>query len=211
MKVSTTGYKRNSKDKKHKQLYIPGDVLTMLGVDDYVQATPVYPNGSYGGSVTMKPGVPTYNFPGAAGVIEQKLDKFALGGPGDPNKPIYSATKSNPEFQTINGKYVFTLPDGTTWAESKLERAQSISNYLQNGWGFTGERLANGEPAWSRIPKEDIKPKEPIIEDVKIYSDPDVQKVLVNTPEGDITKLQNIKTKKFIGYEVSGKPLSIYL
>lgn len=79
MKVSTTGYKRNSKDKKHKQLYIPGDVLTMLGVDDYVQATPVYPNGSYGGSVMMKPGVPTYNFPGAAGVIEQKLPQAQLG------------------------------------------------------------------------------------------------------------------------------------
>ena len=79
MKVSTTGYKRNSKDKKHKQLYIPGDVLTMLGVDDYVQATPVYPNGSYGGSVTMKPGVPTYNFPGAAGVIEQKLPQAQKG------------------------------------------------------------------------------------------------------------------------------------
>lgn len=84
MKVSTTGYKRNSKDKKHKQLFIPGDQsgntnLTMLGVDHYVQATPVYPNGNFGGSIMMRPGVPTYNFPGAMGVIEQKLPKAQDG------------------------------------------------------------------------------------------------------------------------------------
>jgi len=88
MKVSTTGYKKNSKDKKHKELFIPGDALTMLGVEDYVQATPVYPDGNFGGSVMMKPGVPSYNFPGAMGVIEQKVPlrqnenllKFAAGG-----------------------------------------------------------------------------------------------------------------------------------
>jgi hypothetical protein len=73
MKVSTTGYKRNSKDKKHKQLYIPGDVLTMLGVDDYVSATPQYPDGSLGQTTTMTPGTPRISFPGAVGVIEKKL------------------------------------------------------------------------------------------------------------------------------------------
>jgi hypothetical protein len=79
MKVSTTGYKRNSKDKKHKQLYIPGDVLTMLGVDDYVNATPQYPNGSLGQTTTMKPGTPRISFPGAVGVIEEKLPQAQLG------------------------------------------------------------------------------------------------------------------------------------
>ena len=79
MKVSTTGYKRNSKDKKHKQLYIPGDILTMLGVDDYVQATPQYPNGSLGQTTTMAPGTPRISFPGAMGVIEEKLPKAELG------------------------------------------------------------------------------------------------------------------------------------
>jgi len=79
MKVSTTGYKRNSKDKKHKQLYIPGDILTMLGVDDYVSATPQYPDGSLGQTTTMTPGTPRISFPGAVGVIEEKLPKAQLG------------------------------------------------------------------------------------------------------------------------------------
>lgn len=214
MKVSTTGYKRNSKDKKHKQLYIPGDVLTMLGVDDYVSATPQYPDGSLGQTTTMAPGTPRISFPGAVGVIEEKLPEFALGGPGDPDKPIYTATKSNPEFQIINGKYVFTLPDGSTWAESKLERAQSISNYLKNGWGFTGERLANGEPAWSRIrtteqPQNVVEPKAAVIPDTTKQYQPGIQRVQVNTDKGDVIKLQDIKTKKFMGYEVSGKPLNM--
>ena len=79
MKVSTTGYKRNSKDKKHKQLYIPGDILTMLGVDDYVQATPQYSDGSLGQTTTMAPGTPRISFPGAVGVIEKKLPKAQDG------------------------------------------------------------------------------------------------------------------------------------
>ena len=83
MKVSTTGYKRNSKDKKHKQLYIPGDILTMLGVDDYVQATPQYPDGSLGKTTTMAPGVPRISFPGAVGVIEKKLPKAQYGNQKD--------------------------------------------------------------------------------------------------------------------------------
>ena len=98
MKVSTTGYKKNSKDKKHKELFIPGNpdtgntLLTMLGVEDYVQATPVYPNGNFGGSVMMKPGVPSYNFPGAMGVIEQKLPKAQKG------KPVYVESKNDPQY-----------------------------------------------------------------------------------------------------------------
>ena len=100
MKVSTTGYKRNSKDKKHKQLYIPGDILTMLGVDDYVQATPQYPDGSLGKTTTMAPGVPRISFPGAVGVIEKKLPKAQLG------VPYYA----NPKYQNLTNKELDALP-----------------------------------------------------------------------------------------------------
>lgn len=94
MKVSTTGYKRNSKDKKHKQLYIPGDILTMLGVDDYVQATPQYPDGSLGKTTTMAPGVPRISFPGAVGVIEEKLPQAQKG-----KNILYVNSKNDPAYK----------------------------------------------------------------------------------------------------------------
>lgn len=77
LKVSTTGYKENSKDKNLKELYVPSPNLTMTNVSKRVKATPVYENGGYGMPITMMPGVPTYSFPGAMGVIEEK---FANGG-----------------------------------------------------------------------------------------------------------------------------------
>jgi hypothetical protein len=77
LKVSTTGYKENSKDKNLKELYVPSPNLTMTNVNRPVKATPVYDNGGYGMPITMMPGVPTYSFPGAMGVIEEK---FANGG-----------------------------------------------------------------------------------------------------------------------------------
>ena len=100
MKISTTGYKRNSKDKKHKQLYIPGDILTMLGVDDYVQATPQYPDGSLGKTTTMAPGTPRISFPGAVGVIEKKLPKAQLG------VPYYA----NSKYQNLTNRELDALP-----------------------------------------------------------------------------------------------------
>jgi len=75
LKVSTTGYKENSKDKNLDSLYVPSPNLTMTGVKKHVKATPVYNNGSYGTPITMIPGVPSYTFPGAVGVIEEKLPK----------------------------------------------------------------------------------------------------------------------------------------
>jgi hypothetical protein len=79
LKVSTTGYKENSKDKNLDKLYVPSSNLTMTGVKKHVKATPVYPNDMYGNPITMIPGVPSYTFPGAVGVIEEKLPKAQLG------------------------------------------------------------------------------------------------------------------------------------
>lgn len=83
LKVSTTGYKENSKDKNLDRLYVPSPNLTMTNVKKHVKATPVYPNDMYGNPITMIPGVPSYRFPGAIGVIEEKLPEAQTGLPSD--------------------------------------------------------------------------------------------------------------------------------
>ena len=83
LKVSTTGYKENSKDKNLDRLYVPSPNLTMTNVKKHVKATPVYPNDMYGNPITMIPGVASYTFPGAVGVIEEKLPEAQTGLPSD--------------------------------------------------------------------------------------------------------------------------------
>lgn len=96
MKVSTTGYKANSKDKNEKQLFIKGADLTMTNVPHKVKAQPVYPNGSYGIPTVMLPGVPHYSFPGAIGVIEEKLPQAQIGLPRKKKKnPIFTSDPNN--------------------------------------------------------------------------------------------------------------------
>jgi len=58
MKVSTTGYKRNSKDKNEPALVIPSRHITMKGVD-----FPVMGVDNTGYSRMMYPGI-DYQFPG---------------------------------------------------------------------------------------------------------------------------------------------------
>ena len=183
----------------------------VLGIDDQGNRKMMMPGGEY-----QFPGNSVYEIPMAknGGTKKVKIKSLpkAQSGPNttDPEKP-YGSTKgipSNP-YQVINGQYVFTLPDNTTWSTSNRRQADSINAHLARGWGFTGERTTAGEPAWARIPKETTDPKKLTVEDAGTSNDPDVQKVIVNTPKGDVTKLQNLKTKKFIGYEVLGSPVNI--
>lgn len=85
----------------------------------------------------------------------------------DPEKPYaYGSTIGIPSqpYQIVNGKYQFTLPDGTTWSTNDRGQADSINAYFARGWGFTGERDSSGGPAWARIPKEVTDPKKLTIE-----------------------------------------------
>ena len=215
-KVSTKGYKKNSKDKNETSLRIPSPMITMKEDDGTpLRKGPILGIDNLGNQQMMYPGM-DYQFPGnyvdeipmAKMGGTRKVKIHALGGNIDPEKPIGPGKPSNP-YQVVDGKYVFTLPDGTTWSTDQRDKADSINAYFAHGWGFTGDRTANGDPAWARIPKEVTDSKELTIEDAGTSNDPDVQKVIVNTPKGDVTKLQNLKTKKFIGYEASGKPLDI--
>ena len=94
LKVSTTGYKENSKDKNLDKLYVPSPNLTMTNVKKRVKATPVYPNDTYGNPITMIPGVPSYTFPGAIGVIEEKLPKAQTG-----KNILYVNSKNDPAYK----------------------------------------------------------------------------------------------------------------
>jgi hypothetical protein len=215
-KVSTKGYKKNSKDNNEASLRIPSPMITMKEDDGTpLRKGPILGIDNLGNQQMMYPGM-DYQFPGnyvdeipmAKMGGTRKVKIHALGGNIDPEKPIGPGKPSNP-YQVVDGKYVFTLPDGTTWSTDQRDKADSINAYFAHGWGFTGDRTANGDPAWARIPKEVTDSKELTIEDAGMSNDPNVQKVIVNTPKGDVTKLQNLKTKKFIGYEVSGSPVNI--
>lgn len=119
MKVSTTGYKANSKDKNEKQLFIKGADLTMTNVPHKVKAQPVYPNGSYGIPTVMLPGVPHYSFPGAIGVIEEKLPQAQTMGQFNPS---YDATKSFAENMELNRR-------------AQVMGWNSVADYEKSGWG----------------------------------------------------------------------------
>lgn len=59
MKISKTGYKKDSKDKNEKSLIIPGGNITMENVPHAVFGV-----DNYGNQKLMMPGVSNYNFPG---------------------------------------------------------------------------------------------------------------------------------------------------
>ena len=81
MKVSKTGYKKNSKDKNQPSLLIPSNRITMKDVE-----FPVLGTDNYGNQQMMYPGQ-EYSFPGNY-VYEKPmknwLNKYADGGPGKP-------------------------------------------------------------------------------------------------------------------------------
>ena len=112
LKVSTTGYKENSKDKNLDRLYVPSPNLTMTNVKKHVKATPVYNNGAYGNPITMIPGVPSYTFPGAVGVIEEKLPQAQLG--------LDWEALQNPELA----------------AKAKAMGHNTIAEYRDSNWGY---------------------------------------------------------------------------
>ena len=82
MKVSKTGYKRNSKDKNEPALKIPSNHITMKGVD-----FPVFGISDTGHSQMMYPGM-DYLFPGSS-VYEIPMASYG----GDPSIPDLSNRK----------------------------------------------------------------------------------------------------------------------
>jgi len=115
MKISKTGYKKNSKDKNEPALVIPSNKITMKDVD-----FPVYGTDDTGYSQMMYPGL-DYTFPGSyvyelpmaqdGGYIlpgrfknpeGNWVSKYANGGPGDSKRVTINANQ-----QTSNDRNVF--------------------------------------------------------------------------------------------------------
>ena len=115
MKISKTGYKKNSKDKNEPALVIPSNKITMKDVD-----FPVYGTDDTGYSQMMYPGL-DYSFPGSY-VYELPMaqdggymlpgrfknpegnwvSKYANGGPGDSKRVTINTNQ-----QTSNDRNVF--------------------------------------------------------------------------------------------------------
>ena len=139
----------------------------VLGIDDQGNQQMMMPGAQY-----QFPGNSVYEIPmvknGGAKKVKIKSLPKAQSGPNttDPEKP-YGSTIGIPSkpYQVINGQYVFTLPDNTTWSTSNRRHADSLNAYFAHGWGFTGERTTDGGPVWARIPKETTDPKKLNVED----------------------------------------------
>jgi len=117
-KVSKSGYKRNSKDKKEKSLVIPSNNITMNGVD-----FPVFGTDNYGNSQMMYPGM-DYTFPGEY-VYEVPMARYG----GDPSIPDLSKGWLS-KYQT-GGIQPLVLPDDDYGRMKRKAYADSLSLYNQ--------------------------------------------------------------------------------
>jgi hypothetical protein len=147
MKVSTTGYKANSKDKNEKQLFIKGADLTMINVPHKVKAQPVYPNGSYGMPTVMLPGVPHYSFPGAIGVIEEKLPQAQKGLPYGGAESLRWNTDFMPNFFVGNSMSEMLELN----RRAKAMGWNSVEEYRNANWGANTKALEKNKAFAQRI------------------------------------------------------------
>lgn len=80
--ISTEGYRDNSPDRNNDYNIIPGGNISMQGVSQPIEATPMFKDGSSGYPTIMQPGN-EYHFPGAEFTGERKV--FKNGGTMDSN------------------------------------------------------------------------------------------------------------------------------
>ena len=77
-------------------------------------------------------------------------DKKEKGGfeTGDPEKPKPKKPRgvlSDPNYKVIEGKYVFTLPDGRSYAVDNKSTANKMSKFIKSGkWGWVNEDDGDG-------------------------------------------------------------------
>jgi hypothetical protein len=93
-------------------------------------------------------------------------DKKAKGGfekepaKPDPTKP--RGRKSDFEYKIIEGKYVFTLPDGRPYTVDNKDTANKLSKFIKSGkWGWISEEEGDGY-AFGRL-RSDSEPKAPMV------------------------------------------------
>jgi hypothetical protein len=126
MKISNTGYKRNSKDKNEPALVIPSRHITMRGVD-----FPVYGMDNTGYSQMMFPGM-DYTFPGNY-VYETPLNKAQIGLSVPSNKDTFS--KSTAQFYDKWKKPTNFVYDKR--AEPTVEKEEDLPSSYRRSMGET--------------------------------------------------------------------------
>ena len=130
-KISKSGYKRNSKDKKEKSLIIPSNNITMNGVD-----FPVLGTDNYGNSQMMYPGM-DYNFPGEY-VYEVPMARYG----GDPSIPDLSEGWLS-KYQTAG----------------QVEGPKVIQSGNGFEYGYSGDNVMMrpiGQKEWTTIPADKV-------------------------------------------------------
>lgn len=115
MKVSKTGYKKNSKDKNEPALVIPSNKITMKGVE-----FPVYGVDDTGYSQMMFPGM-DYTFPGNY-VHELPMAKNGMSAPG-PSKVI--GGKLEISYDKDRNIYLRSL-DSADWTKVEGDKAKEF-------------------------------------------------------------------------------------
>jgi hypothetical protein len=160
MKVSKTGYKKNSKDKNEPSLLIPSNRITMKGVE-----FPVYGIDDTGYSQMMYPGL-DYSFPGSY-VYELPMAKE--GG------YILPGRYKNPEGNWLN-KYQSDKKSGQvknywTWNPKATSERDSIQNIAGNILNY---EILRGGPGGSPL---------------TYYSDPEYMNTLMNDIYPQVKKM----------------------
>lgn len=115
MKISKTGYKKNSKDKNEPALVIPSNKITMKGVE-----FPVYGTDDTGYSQMMYPGL-DYSYPGSY-VRELPMAKNGMSAPG-PSKVI--GGKLEVSYDKDRNIYLKAL-DAADWNKIEGDRAKEF-------------------------------------------------------------------------------------
>ena len=140
MKVSKTGYKKNSKDKNQPSLLIPSNRITMKGVE-----FPVLGTDNYGNQQMMYPGQ-EYSFPGDY-VYEKPmknwLNKYQEGGEPKPmtwTEYLKYINVDDPELKSINPRdYLLWEEDAHTLLKdldsekAKNARGLGVNFYERSG------------------------------------------------------------------------------
>ena len=125
--------------------------------------------------------------------------KYENGGPNKKKEP------ETTHYTVANGKYIFTLPDGTAWDAGSKKRAEDLNTYFNNGWGWTGERTVGGYPAYSRLheptsSRQEILPEvnEFIAEPARVEGEYKIEMQTAN--DGVVVRVHD-KNQRFLRWE----------
>jgi hypothetical protein len=172
MKVSKTGYKKNSKDKNEPALVIPSNKITMKGVE-----FPVFGIDNTGYSQMMYPGL-DYSFPGNY-VHELPMAKNGMSAPG-PSKVI--GGKLEISYDKDRNIYLRSL-DGADWTKIEGDRAKEFrTKFAQHLPGYfdpagsikqiskkaakqvgTKQQIVDDKPKYQEAPQE-VEPAQEVVE-----------------------------------------------